>query len=38
MKYTFVILEPHYFIMSVRMPRRNAVIVTTITIAMITVS
>ena len=27
MEYTLVIIEPSYFIVSVRMPRRNAIIV-----------
>ena len=36
MKYTLAISEPHCFIVSVRMPRRNAIIVIAITIAMIT--
>ena len=38
MKYTFVILEPYHFIVSVRVPRRNAIILIVITITMITVS
>ena len=38
MKYTSVILEPHYFIVSLRITRRNAIIVIVITIAMVTVN
>ena len=36
MKYTLVILEPNYIIVSVRMACRNAIILIVITIAMVT--
>ena len=38
MKYILVIIEPSYFIVSVRMPRRNVIIVIAITRAIITVN
>ena len=38
MKHTLVILEPNYFVMSVRMSHRNVITVIAITIAMITVN
>ena len=38
MKYTLVILQPNYFIVSVRMPRRNDITVIAITIAVINVN
>ena len=37
MKYTLIILEPNYFIVSVRMSRRNAIIVIAMSIVMATV-